>query len=62
MKGMDIRSEKIHGYKHGSGRDSAFFNVTKARYDWISHKRVSREPYVVDSGFIAQIKQKLTFR
>ena len=50
MKGMDIRSEKIHGYKHGSVRDSAFFNVTKARYDWISHKRVSREPYVVDVG------------
>ena len=31
MKGMDIRSERIRGYKHGSVRGSAF--LTSQRLD-----------------------------
>ena len=41
--------------KHG------FYDVTKAKYGWISYNRVSGKPYVVESGLQFILNGKLTF-
>ena len=39
--------------------EHSFYDVAKAKYGWIGHNKVSGEPRVVESGFIAQIKQEI---
>ena len=36
-----------------------FYDVTKTKYGWINHNHVSRESYVVESGFVTQIKLRI---
>ena len=59
VKGMNIPSKKMSGYKHGGVRNRVFMTSQKAKYGWISHNHVSCESCAVERGFIAQIKQNI---
>ena len=56
---MNIPFEKIPDYKNAGVRNRDFYGFKKAKYGWISHNLVSREPHIVESGFMVQIMQNI---
>ena len=59
VKGMNIPSQKMPGYKYPPCPEQGFYDLTKARYGWISHSHVSCESHAVESGLLAEIKQNI---
>ena len=54
VKDMNIPSERMPGYKHGGVQ-----NIVYMRLQWLNMAKLATIVYVVESGFIIQIKRKI---